>query len=185
MPPPGQKHSFIQNALIVAMQEPSFVFALPQLRLSTWDDLLMRNDASCERERLEFVGDALMHTCVALQLYKLFPQGTPGLYTVSLFRILHSPRTLQRSPASQTLRAALTTNATFTHFMVHVGAFDRCPTGRTKVAADAFETVIAAYYMESGFDALCTWVADMLKPLIAVAEKASVDLYDIVYSALM
>jgi dsRNA-specific ribonuclease len=67
--------------------------------------------------------------------------------------------------------------------MIHVGLFDISSKGRNKIAADAFETLIAVYYMESGFDALRIWVADMLKPLIAVAEKASVDLYDIVYVA--
>jgi hypothetical protein len=81
----------------------------------------------------------------------------------------------------QTLRAALNANATFTHFMIHVGAFEGDSTGRTKVAADAFETVIGSYYIERGFDALCTWVADMLKPLIAVAAKASLDLYYIIH----
>jgi dsRNA-specific ribonuclease len=79
----GQKHSFIQNALIVAINDPSFNFTLPELGVSTWDDLLTRSD---ERERLEFVGDALMHACVALELYKVFPDATPGLYTVSFCR---------------------------------------------------------------------------------------------------
>jgi dsRNA-specific ribonuclease len=66
--------------------------------------------------------------------------------------------------------------------MIHVGAFDGSPTGRkrqTKVAADAFEVVIAAYHIERGFEAVRVWVADMLKPLIDVAAKASVDLYNI------
>ncbi|KIM75417.1 hypothetical protein PILCRDRAFT_827340 [Piloderma croceum F 1598] len=152
---PGQKHSFIQNALIVAINDPSFKFTLPELCISTWDDLLTSSNASHERERLEFVGDALMHACVALELYKQFPDATPGLYT--------------------TLRAALNANATFTHLMIHVGAFEDRSTGRPKIAADAFEIVIGSYYMERGFDALCTWVADMLKPLIAVAAQAFID----------
>ena len=82
---PGQKHSFIQNALIVAINDPSFNFTLPELCISTWDDLLTSTNASHERERLEFVGDALMHACVSLELYRLFPDATPGLYTVSFF----------------------------------------------------------------------------------------------------
>jgi hypothetical protein len=173
---PGQKHSFIQNALIVAINDPSFNFTLPDLCLSTWDDLLTKSNASHERERLEFIGDALMHACVGLELYKQFPDATPGLYTVSFFRS-SSPMEDYSPSGMQTLRAALNANATFTHLMIHVGAFEGRSAGRPKIAADAFEIVIGSYYMERGFDALCTWVADMLKPLIAVAAQASIDLY--------
>lgn len=43
------------------------------------------------------------------------------------------------------------------------------------MAADAFEAMVAAYYFEKGFGALCTWVADILKPLLNVAKKAHTD----------
>jgi hypothetical protein len=92
----AQKHSFIQNAIIVAISDPSFVFALPELRQSTWD-YLKRSDANCERERLEFVGDALMHTCVALELYEQFPKATPGLYSVCFF-ITHTFSVIYSNP---------------------------------------------------------------------------------------
>lgn len=38
-----------------------------------------------------------------------------------------------------------------------------------KAAADAFEMVIAAYYVENGFDALCSWVGQRYHPLIFAA----------------
>lgn len=57
--------------------------------------------------------------------------------------------------------------------------------GKSKVAADAFETLIAAYYFENGFNALCTWVASILKPLIVVAQKAYTDLYDMVTTCIL
>lgn len=75
---------------------------------------------------------------------------------------------------------ALNTNATFTHFMVRAGTFEMNAPGKSKVAADAFETLVAAYYFENGFTALCTWVASILQPLIAVAQKAYTELYDII-----
>lgn len=78
-------HGYIQNALIVAINDPSFDFALPRLQQSTWRDLIMSDDTQDELERLEFVGDALMHLCVALELYKQFPRGSPNLYTASFF----------------------------------------------------------------------------------------------------
>lgn len=69
------------------------------------------------------------------------------------------------------LRSAITTNATFTHLMAHVGA---CDNNDGKIAADAFETCIAAYYLENGFVSLCSWVAIFFKPLFHAAQKAYV-----------
>jgi len=79
----------------------------------------------------------------------------------------------------QVLRSAMNTNCTFTHYMLKIGAFKR-PGAHTrafanafdKVAADAFETLMAAYYFEQGFQAVCTWVSNTLNPLIIVARKA-------------
>lgn len=47
---------------------------------------------------------------------------------------------------------------------------------RDKVAADAFETLIAAYYFERGLQAVCDWVSSTLGPLIRAARKAYGDL---------
>jgi dsRNA-specific ribonuclease len=74
----------------------------------------------------------------------------------------------------------MNTNSTFTHYMLKVGAFEKRLTEQPrakadafdKVAADAFETLIAAYYFEQGFRAVCDWVSDTLQPLIIVARKA-------------
>jgi hypothetical protein len=76
-------HFFIQNKLILAINDPSFQLVLPELRQSTWNRVLHPGSSDDdERERLEFVGDALMHASIALELYKLYPRGTPHLYTV-------------------------------------------------------------------------------------------------------
>lgn len=82
----------------------------------------------------------------------------------------------------QTIRSVLTTNCTFMHFMLKVGAFTtRRPhrwkattriIGFDKVAADAFETLISAYYYEKGFHAVCTWVSEALGPMIMAAWDA-------------
>jgi dsRNA-specific ribonuclease len=65
--------------------------------------------------------------------------------------------------------------------MLKVGAFKKRTTSSQynvsvdssdKVAADAFETLIAAYYFERGFQAVCAWVSVTLEPLIVVARKA-------------
>ena len=78
------QHFFIQDKLILAINDPAFKLVLPKLSESTWNHVL-RPDPSDddERERLEFLGDALMHASVALELYKLYPRGSPHLFTVS------------------------------------------------------------------------------------------------------
>lgn len=41
-----------------------------------------------------------------------------------------------------------------------------------KATADLFETVVAAYYIDRGFEALCDWVRDIYTPLIEAANAA-------------
>jgi hypothetical protein len=76
------QHFFIQNKLILAINDPAFKLILPELR--QWNRLLLPGSSDDdERERLEFLGDALMHISIGLELYKLYPCGTPHLFTVS------------------------------------------------------------------------------------------------------
>lgn len=42
----------------------------------------------------------------------------------------------------------------------------------SKRVADAFETLVAAFFFDKGFDALCAWVSDALGPLLIAAKKA-------------
>ena len=44
--------------------------------------------------------------------------------------------------------------------------------GQVKLTADLFETIVAAYYWEAGFEALFRWVKEIYEPLIrATAEE--------------
>lgn len=60
--------------------------------------------------------------------------------------------------------------------MVKSGAFVNEPdllSGKTsKAAADAFETLVAAFYFERGFHALREWAGDVLGPLFDVTQQA-------------
>lgn len=75
----GSIHGTLQNAIVAAINDPSYSFSLP--KLSDWESIV--SSSADEKERLEFVGDAIMHFSVALYLYRLFPDAAPGLYTVS------------------------------------------------------------------------------------------------------
>jgi len=81
---PNSMRGFIQKNLVSVIYSHHFSFQLPQLTEACWE-LISHNDE--ERERLEFVGDALMSACIAIDLYGTYPNGTPGFYTV---RDLHA-----------------------------------------------------------------------------------------------
>lgn len=72
-------HRTLQNAVVAAINDPNYSFSLP--KLSDWESIV--SSSVHEKQRLEFVGDAIMHLSVALYLYRLFPDAAPGLYTVS------------------------------------------------------------------------------------------------------
>lgn len=67
--------------------------------------------------------------------------------------------------------------------MVDLGAHDldhptytRYVKGDSKAGADCFEAIVAAYYKESGFQALCEWTHRTFKPLLTVAKDAFIHL---------
>jgi len=74
-------HQAIYDAVIAAIRRPEFDAALPPLSDATWAKLLA-GSAHMERERLEFLGDALMYATIGTILYDQIPKGSPHLYTV-------------------------------------------------------------------------------------------------------
>ncbi|KAK7059034.1 hypothetical protein VNI00_001658 [Paramarasmius palmivorus] len=136
-------YKFIQSRLIEKIDDDND-FQLPQLPDEIWQKL--SNDP-LERDRLEFLGDALMSAFVAEHLYKLLSEGTAHYYTQA--------------------RSALVANATFARIMRHIGySF-----GKTKDAADAFECIIGAFHQASGATALQDWQEQYFLPLIYTAAK--------------
>ncbi|KAH0826492.1 hypothetical protein J3R83DRAFT_5496 [Lanmaoa asiatica] len=112
-------HGTLQNAIVTAINVPNYSFSLP--KLSGWESTV--SSSADEKQRLEFVGDAVMHLSVALYPYRLFPDAAPGLYT--------------------NIRSAVNTNATFTHLMVKAGAYELpLQSHSTKAAADSFEVIV-------------------------------------------
>lgn len=86
-------HGTLQNAIIATINDPSYSFSLP--KLSDWESIV--SSSGDEKQRLEFIGDAVMHLSVALYLYRLFPDATPGLYTVSYDSCKAGPTNLIRA----------------------------------------------------------------------------------------
>jgi len=78
MSSPATLNTAIQEALLATIKASTFEFELPDISETSWDALVSPADA----ERLEFVGDGLMHAAVGLVLHKLFPCESPHFYTV-------------------------------------------------------------------------------------------------------
>ncbi|KAG7099134.1 hypothetical protein E1B28_001006 [Marasmius oreades] len=143
MPDLGYKH--IQRNIVELIKNPHFHLQLPKLSDDSWNKMLRD---SLERDRLEFLGDALMTSFVAQRLYRFLSEGTAHYYSQA--------------------RSALTANATFAHIMARLGHFDM--EGPMKPAGDAFESIIGAYYKEGGPEALQQW-QEQFFPLIRCAAK--------------
>ncbi|KAI8990538.1 ribonuclease III domain-containing protein [Trametes punicea] len=164
----------LQQSIREAISRPDFCAALPFLSDQTWMRILtFTPQARAENERLEFLGDALMYATIGRQLYAQIPNGSPHLYT-SVRAALHSNMTfamlaekLDIMAVSNTVLEALT-RKTF-------GEGTAAPVKsrpQIKATADLFETVIGAYYLDHGFEALYEWVREIYTPLIKTAADA-------------
>ncbi|KAH9898291.1 ribonuclease III domain-containing protein [Cubamyces lactineus] len=164
-------YSTLQQSIREAISRPDFDAALPPLSDQTWMRILnFSSQTHAENERLEFLGDALMYATIGRQLYAQIPNGSPHLYTC-VRAALHSNKTfamlaekLDIMAVSSTVLKALT-RKTF-------GEGTAAPhksRPQIKATADLFETVIGAYYLDHGFEALYEWVKEIYTPLINAA----------------
>ncbi|THV07705.1 hypothetical protein K435DRAFT_959768 [Dendrothele bispora CBS 962.96] len=137
-------YNFIQKQLSSHIHSTAFqYFELPTLSSTTWNSI--QNDGA-EYSRLGFLGDALMNTFVAECIYKqMKQQGDAGVFTAA--------------------RSALVSNRTFGQIMRRLGYSDgQGPI--QKCEADVFETVIGAYFRESGSEAVKKWQVLNYTPLV-------------------
>ncbi|KAL0071901.1 hypothetical protein AAF712_000824 [Marasmius tenuissimus] len=119
----------IQRKVVQLINDPNFDLQLPPLSRDSWRKI---DGDGLERDRLEFLGDALMSSFVAQNLYRSLSEGTAHYYSQA--------------------RSALTANETFAHIMARLGYFDM--KGSIKPAGDAFEAIIGAFHAERGQEAL-------------------------------
>ncbi|KAK1233010.1 hypothetical protein PQX77_003812 [Marasmius sp. AFHP31] len=134
----------IQRKVVQLINDPNFDLQLPPLSRDSWRKI---DGDGLERDRLEFLGDALMSSFVAQNLYRSLSEGTAHYYSQA--------------------RSALTANETFAHIMARLGYFDM--KGPIKPAGDAFESIIGAFHAERGQEALQRWQEQYFLPLISCA----------------
>ncbi|HEV2706767.1 MAG TPA: ribonuclease III, partial [Pyrinomonadaceae bacterium] len=114
-------------------------------------------------EAFEFVGDSVLGFVVAEALFNNYPEVTEG----ELSRMKH------RLVSTQTLARAARRLGLGEH--LRVGRGEEKTGGRRKRAllADAFEAVLAAVYMDGGFEAAREFVRRALEPELTDADPAS------------
>jgi ribonuclease-3 len=118
--------------------------------------LTHRSAGSPHNERLEFLGDALLNLIVAEQLYQRWPRADEGAMTRA--------------------RAELVRESTLARIARELGLGERLTLGpgemksgghrRDSILADALEAVIAACYLDAGFDACRKLVLSWHAPLL-------------------
>lgn len=71
----------LHRQVVAKIRHSDYYFELPYLNEKSWTTIC---DNKSERERLEFLGDALIGAFIAEELYRQKPDGGPGYYTVRL-----------------------------------------------------------------------------------------------------
>ncbi|KAI0313509.1 hypothetical protein OF83DRAFT_1141088 [Amylostereum chailletii] len=71
------------NSAIIVASDDGFHVNLPDIQSTTWSSILFNRHKpiDAENERLEFIGDALIYLCVALDVYERCPDASPGFLT--------------------------------------------------------------------------------------------------------
>ena len=117
-----------------------------------------------DNESLEFLGDAVLGLVVADQLYRQFPDSTEGQKSKVKAAVV-STAALARQAERLRLGESLL-----------LGRGEEKTGGRQKqtLLADSYEALIAAVYLDGGFDVVAEWLQRELQPAVDAAASADV-----------
>ena len=118
--------------------------------------LTHRSAGSPHNERLEFLGDALVNQFVAEALYMHWPKADEGALT-------RARAELVRESALAGIARQLDLGA---HLVLGPGEMKTGGHRRDSILADALEAIVAAIYLDAGFDACRATVLPWFAPLI-------------------
>jgi len=116
-----------------------------------------RSAGSPHNERLEFLGDALLNLIIAEQLYARWPKADEGAMT-------RARAELVRESALAGVARTLDLGA---RLILGPGEMKTGGHRRDSILADALEAVIAALYLDGGFDACRNVVLPWFEPLLS------------------
>jgi len=116
-----------------------------------------RSAGSPHNERLEFLGDALLNLIVAEQLYLRWPKADEGAMTRARAELVR-----------ESALAAVARNLDLgSRLILGPGEMKTGGHRRDSILADALEAVIAALYLDGGFDACRNTVLPWFEPLLS------------------
>jgi len=128
----------------------------PQLLKEALTHASIADDRRHSNERLEFLGDSVLGLVVCQRLFELFPQYLEG------------DLTKLKSAVVSRSTCALVANTLGLTELIFVG---RGMVGRperpSSLAAGVLESIIAAIYLDSGFDAARVFILKNLEPFIS------------------
>ena len=120
------------------------------------------SEHECEsNERLEFLGDAVVDLAVADLIITAYPELDEGSGTLVRSRVVNE----------SSLAAAATRLDLASAMRVGRGVVKERGLERPSLLADAFEAVVAAVYLENGYDAAKAFVQETLGDAVADAES--------------
>ncbi|WP_166209968.1 ribonuclease III [Cognatiluteimonas telluris] len=119
--------------------------------------LTHRSAGSPHNERLEFLGDALLNLIIAEQLYLRWPKADEGAMTRARAELV---RESALAEVARTLELG-------TRLTLGPGEMKTGGHRRDSILADALEAIIAALYLDGGFDACRNIVLAWFEPLLA------------------
>ncbi len=116
-----------------------------------------------DNERLEFLGDAVLELTVSDMLMKKFPDYAEGELSK-----------LRASVVNEQPLATLARRFRIGEFLL-LGKGEEASGGRTKssLLANAFESVVAALYLDGGFDRTAAFIGRLFEPLIEAGAIAA------------
>jgi ribonuclease III len=117
-----------------------------------------------DNERLEFLGDAVLELTVSAMLMKKFPDYAEGELSK-----------LRASLVNEQPLAKLARRFRIGEFL-RLGKGEEASGGRTKpsLLANAFESVVAAMFLDGGFDRTAAFIEGLFEPLIEAGGASAV-----------
>ena len=127
--------------------------------------LTHRSAGRPNNERLEFLGDALVNLAVAELLYEARPRADEGELTRLRAQLVSGPALAERARSLEL----------GDELLLGPGELKSGGFRRDSILADAFEALVAAVYLDGGFEACRGWLRAMFRGAVESIESAVKD----------
>jgi ribonuclease-3 len=163
--PPSDLLSTRERAILEECQEAiGYRFARPELLRAALTHTSGANTRAASNERLEFLGDSVLGLVTCEQLFERFPEFQEGDMT-KVKSVVVSRKTCARF--SQELGLG-----DFLFLGKGIGNYGEVP---ANILADVFEALVAAIFLDGGWDEVKPFVLDFIQPEIERVARDAVN----------